>query len=108
MVLWCSWAKSNRWPPRCDNDDDERIFKNLAQQNEAYLNGKEWVAILIGPSMAPDWPLAGVSTIAMRMTGNGNTDRIATVDRVHRQRVIRAQKDLGLDVGNSFGEDLRL
>jgi hypothetical protein len=44
----------------------------------------------------------------MRMTGNGNTDPIATAHRVHRQSVIRAQKDLGLDVGNSFGEDLRL
>jgi hypothetical protein len=107
MVLWCSWAKSNRWPPRCENDA-ERIFKNLAQQNQAFLNGKEWVAILIGPSMAPDWPHAWVPTITMRMTGNGNTDPIATAHRVHRQSVIRAQKDLGLDVGNSFGEDLRL
>jgi hypothetical protein len=72
------------------------------------LNGKEWVAILIGRSMAPDWPHAEVSTITMRMTGNGKTDPIATAHLVHFESVIRAQKDPGLDVGNSFGEDLRL
>ena len=44
----------------------------------------------------------------MRMTGNGNTDPIATAHRVHLQRVIRAQEEPGLDAGNSFGEDLRL
>jgi hypothetical protein len=44
----------------------------------------------------------------MRMTGNGKTDPIATAHLVHFESVIRAQKDPGLDVGNSFGEDLRL